>query len=494
MQIPPLSGKVGRVAGTWGWEMLPVLAALLLTALERQQAIDNSGWATFFEQLGMVGLAGIPLLIAQFIAVRSGTPIALLVWLAGFVGYPLALQTIAGEGLALATRNWLIAAAFSALSLLTGGGGRERLLSAVRRLPFTLDGAIVAALALWALVAASLFASTADAVNNQPLRVWFNAARIAKHPLEFTSYLAQFAVVGGLLFAFYWICRYILVRKVLAKRGWIAFAQASLSCWIVYTPVACSFILLLPLNPPHWSLLPSENHNPFDPLNYGTVLIFWAIVMPLVLAGERLLAERSAAIQRHEQIRAELKGLHQQINPHFLFNALNTLYALCLKNHSDSADAVVKLSDLLRYAVYEGQNDWVKLEDEIAYLTNYIDLQLLRFGSRCRVSCRWTEDTSRFEIPPLVLIMLLENAFKHGVEPTEDSSRIEIDLSTANGQMIFTCLNTPRALGPVSSTPGLGLDNLRRRLELRFGARFSLSSAPQGDSWRAELVLWLRPC
>jgi hypothetical protein len=224
--------------------------------------------------------------------------------------------------------------------LLSGLGGRGRILSIVRRSPITLDNAVFAVIALWTLAATSLFASTPDAVNNQPLRIWVDADRFVSNPLEVVSYLLQFTIVAGLLWGFYWINRYVLIRRVLHKEGWIALAFASLATWIVYTPLAGQLILFLPLNPPHWSLLPSENHNPFDTANYGFTFILWATITPVILASERLLAERSEAMGRHAQVRAELQVLQQQINPHFLFNSLNTVYVLCLKNSAASAEAL----------------------------------------------------------------------------------------------------------------------------------------------------------
>lgn len=468
-----------------------MLAALLLAALDQQQTADDAEWGRFLARLASAGAAGLPLLVAHLAAYSLSRFVALVAWLAGFVLYPLTVETLAGEASVLATRHWLIAAGFSILALLSGVALKGSIVSALRRLPITLDGAVIALITSWTLAATSLFASTPDAVNNQPLRIWLDAARIARHPLEFASYLLQFAVVGSMLFSFYWICRYVLIRRVLRKAGWISFALASLTFWIVFPPLACSLVLLLPINPPDWSLLPSENHNPFDPLNYGFASILWAAITPIVLASERLLAERSDAMGRHEQVRAELHILQQQINPHFLFNSLNTLYALCLQDRAASADAVVKLADLLRYAVYEGQKDWTGLDEEIAYIRDYIDLQMLRFGQRCRISCTWPDNAARYTIPPLLLIMLVENAFKHGVEPSDETSEVLIDLSITKGRMQFTCVNSPVPKQPRAAASGLGLGILRRRLELLFDDRFTLTSIHDGAAWRAELGLGL---
>jgi hypothetical protein len=478
----------------WGTEALPLLAAALLATLAHQQAAGRGEWSHFLTQLGIIMVACLPLLIAHIAASRLADIRGVVVWLAGFVLLPLVLAWAQVDGYPLAPWQWIIAAAFSLVSLVARTARPGRMLLALGRLPITLDGAITAFVAVFVLTSSSMFASVDDAVNNQPFTVWFDPVHIAVHPLASLGYLAQFAFLGALILGFYGCCRSVLIRRVLRNHGWVAFLLASLMFWILYSPLAASLALLLPLNPLHWSVLPSENHNPFDPLNYAFSAAGWAIFTPLILMSERLVAERRAAMGRHEQAQAELHMLHQQINPHFLFNALNTLYALCLNDRAASAEAIVKLSDLLRYVVYQGGRDRVGLDEEIAYLRNYLDLQMLRFGQRCRIACHWPDNPARFGIPPLLLIMLVENAFKHGVEPCESEGMIDIALTLDGARMHFTCRNEP--YDPVSgkSGDGVGLANLRRRLEILFGDDFKLSSAPDGHGWKAALSLDLRPC
>ena len=486
--------RIMSVIAQWGYTGLPVLAAALLATLISQQ-VDRSGtWPDFFARFGIVLAGCLPLLAAHLAASRLTGAAGLAAWLAGFVALPLALMWARVDHYPLETWHWLMAASFSGAALLAGSGKPFRMLLALNRLPVTLDGSITVFVAIFVLFATSLFASIDDPVNNQPFTVWFDPFYIVAHPLASLAYLSQFAFIGVLILGFYWCCKHVLIRHVLRDHGWVSFLLVSLVFWILYSPVAASLVLLLPLNPAHWSLLPSENHNPFDPVNYFFTAAAWAIFTPLILVSERLLAERGAAIGRHELARAELHMLHQQINPHFLFNSLNTLYALCLKDRASSAEAIVKLSDLLRYVVYQGGREWVGLDEEIAYLTNYIDLQLLRFGQRCQIACRWPADPSRFCIPPLLLIMLVENAFKHGVEPVEGESAIDIELYLDDARMHFTCHNQPYDPIMDANGGGTGLANLRRRLEILFERDFNLSSGHDRDGWKAALSLDLRLC
>lgn len=185
--------------------------------------------------------------------------------------------------------------------------------------------------------------------------------------------------------------------------------------------------------------------------------------------------------------------MQQQINPHFLFNTLNTLYALCLKDRGESAAAVVKLSDLLRYVVYRGQNERVGLDEEISYLSNYLNLQQLRFGHRCTVQTVWPQPPDGLGLPPLLLIMLVENAFKHGVEPTDGPCTVHISAKVAGRRLQFECSNSVVDEAQARA-PGVGLANLRRRLELLYGQGYTLSVGPAQGQWCAKLELELEPC
>lgn len=474
--------------------LLPVLAAMLIAALEGAQTSGVANWAGFASRFAMASVAATPLFVADLWISKDIRPASFTFWVLAFLAYPLIVVSVVNDGLAVAARHWLLAAMLSSVVLLTRLGKQSKVIAFVHRLPITLDAAVICLLAIWTIAATALFGSTADAVNNQPLHVWFDAERLVTHPFEFFSYGLQFAAIALLIFAFYWLCRNVLVRGFLHSSGWIAMALASLIFWIIYSPLACSLILLLPLNLPHWSVLPSENHNAFDSINYGVTLIFGATIMPVILASERLLAERSDAIGQQERARAELHVLQQQINPHFLFNALNTLYAMCLKDSPSSAGAIVKLSELLQYTVHQSHSDWAELDEEVAYLGNYVDLQLLRFGSRCRVSFHVPDATGHYRIPPLLLIMLVENAFKHGVEPQDEISDVRIDLGIENDRLRFTCVNAP--LAPESQSPdvGVGLDNMRRRLELTMPGQYNFVSERRGHAWTAELELDLEPC
>lgn len=491
-RIPALLREDGLV------QALPVFAAIFLAAIDSQVNSSDASWSGFAHQIGAAGAAMVPLLAAHLAACHLRVGLACLIWFAGFILYPGALNLL-GVGDVLPTNYWALAFGFSLLFLLLhprarGSLGREAAaIPTINRLPITLDGTVAALLALWTLATTSLFASTVDAVRNQPLRVWLNIDRIASEPTETIWYLCQFTAVALLLFGWYWACRYVLVRRIMRQQGIVPFGFAVIILLAIATPIVAGAVLLLPLNIPEWTLLPSENRNPFDPTNYRFTFWLTAVLLPLILIIERLLAERGEAGERHEAVRAELHLLQQQINPHFLFNTLNTLYSLCLRDRAESAEAVVKLSDLLRYVVYQGQTEHATLDDEVDYLKNYLDLQMLRFGHRCQLDCGWPENAASYTLPPLLLIMLVENAFKHGVEPVDGACEVRIYLTTTPKRLQFECVNSMPTKA-VTEEAGLGLANLRRRLELIYGAAFLLETGSVGNMWRSRLELDLGQC
>lgn len=173
-----------------------------------------------------------------------------------------------------------------------------------------------------------------------------------------------------------------------------------------------------------------------------------------------------------EKLEAELKSLKGQVNPHFLFNALNSIYGLALKNSSKTADSVMLLSDLLRYSLYQGEKDFVRLEDEIEMIQKYIEIQ----ETRLQKTLHWEMDfdgyTADFQIIPMLLQPLFENAFKHG--HVDAAPFVKAQLSTSNEGHFSFSISNARALNAqtlVKESGGVGLNNIRKRLELVYPER-----------------------
>ncbi len=176
--------------------------------------------------------------------------------------------------------------------------------------------------------------------------------------------------------------------------------------------------------------------------------------------------------KKQKEVEAELAWLKNQINPHFLFNTLNNISSLTQVDADEAQDAVMQLSDLLRYAMYETNKPLVPLSGEVDFMRNYIDLMKLRCSERTTVNCQWSIGNDQLEIAPLLFISLIENAFKHGVSSNRPSS-IDIHMEQAGQELTFCCDNTnyPKSDDDRSGS-GIGLENTRRRLELMYQNRY----------------------
>ena len=192
---------------------------------------------------------------------------------------------------------------------------------------------------------------------------------------------------------------------------------------------------------------------------------------------------------RNEKEKTELMHLKSQVNPHFFFNTLNNLYGLMEKD-SKEREMVLKLSNMMRYSIYEGQKDWVKLEDEIAYLKNYIELQEIRYHKKSDVQFTYQTEHPDVKIMPLLFIILLENAFKHGLENLEKNAYIHLNLIETDKEVQFRIENNFEANEEVSNE-GIGLKNLERRLALVYPKKHSLTFDVIDNTYTVELSLKL---
>ena len=192
---------------------------------------------------------------------------------------------------------------------------------------------------------------------------------------------------------------------------------------------------------------------------------------------------------KNEKAKTELLHLKSQVNPHFFFNTLNNLYGMMEKN-SKEREMVLKLSDMMRYSVYEGEKEWVKLEDEIKYLNNYIELQNIRYHKKSDVQFNHNIQNPDAKIMPLLFIILGENAFKHGLENLEKKAYIHINLTESNNEVSFTIENNFE-LQQVTNEGGIGLKNLKRRLSLVYPKKHSLSFTVDDNTYSVKLSLKL---
>ena len=193
-----------------------------------------------------------------------------------------------------------------------------------------------------------------------------------------------------------------------------------------------------------------------------------------------------------EKSETELAHLRSQLNPHFLFNTLNNIDSLVLKNPTKGSEALILLSDILRYAVYETQKDRVLLTQEIEYLENYIWLQKIRLSQPDKISLEKSGITQSAEIAPMLLIPIVENAFKHG-DKEADSPGISIRINVEENILEFEVINGIRSKSPKDPEiiGGIGLKNLQRRMELQYPNKHEFHTSSHKNKYTALLKLQL---
>ncbi len=192
-----------------------------------------------------------------------------------------------------------------------------------------------------------------------------------------------------------------------------------------------------------------------------------------------------------EKMNAELSYLKAQINPHFLFNTLNSIYSLAIMKSDETPTAVVKLSGMMRYVLSEATTDFVSLEKEIIYIKNYIDLQKIRFEESISLEFLINGTTNGKQIAPLILISFIENAFKHGINAEEDS-HIKIKIDITDEALFLNVFNRKVAVHiSEENKSGLGVENTRNRLELLYPKRHKLSIYDTEKDYLVELSIVL---
>lgn len=238
------------------------------------------------------------------------------------------------------------------------------------------------------------------------------------------------------------------------------------------------------LNPSAWGQLKS----PVDFVNAverSNTVVWICVTLRLFI----LWHERKQAV-----LQAELHFLKGQLHPHFLFNALNNLYALSLDNAPQTPGTILGLSNILRYMLYECTAEQVLLKRDIEVLYDYIELERLRYEDRLELNVTAADRTGDVEIAPLLMLPLVENAFKHGAAETTDTPWINIELFVSGEELAFKISNSkPEQAFTDNQKPAgeIGLRNLRKRLELLYPGKHTFRYFDEGDCFIAELNVQL---
>ena len=228
----------------------------------------------------------------------------------------------------------------------------------------------------------------------------------------------------------------------------------------------------------------------------GSVIaqVFFQVLMILLAVGLRHLMRQNDREMKFEEERrktaeAELTWLKHQLNPHFLFNTLNNISSLTQIDPDKAQESIGQLSDLLRYALYDSEAEKVPLASEIDFMDNYIDLMALRCNERTTVEKQLEAPSRPVEVAPLLFISLVENAFKHGVNARYPSF-VKVSMRMDGDDLVFACDNSLfEKQGTDRIGSGIGLENMKRRLELLYPGRYSYEQTAIGDTYHVQVTL-----
>lgn len=302
-------------------------------------------------------------------------------------------------------------------------------------------------------------------------------------PSSNIKYILLCVLLSSVLLTTFYINYFLLIPKfLLAKRYWLYFLFVLLAIAFVLTLSGALFIFS-DFNPQVLAKT-SQAIEKIIPVIIINALSLWliSIALSILWAGYNQLKETES-----ERLSAQIASLKAQINPHFLFNTLNNIYATVIDKEPDAADMVDKLAEMMRYTMKDTQQEFVLLADEINYIDNFIELQKKRLDKSVKLDYASLENLPDLQIAPMLLIPFIENAFKHGVNP-EQRSQICINMSISKTEFRLNVLNDKVSIQRnISEYSGLGIKNTKNRLNLIYPSRHLLVINDQDKEFSISL-------
>lgn len=192
----------------------------------------------------------------------------------------------------------------------------------------------------------------------------------------------------------------------------------------------------------------------------------------------------------HQNIEFEMKFLKSQINPHFLFNALNNIYALSIVKSERAPDMILKLSDMLRFTLYESENKKVKVGREIDYIVNFIEFQKIKMDSEPNIKVDISNCNKELMIEPMLLVPFIENSFKHGNIDNTKKGWLQVDIKTLGPMLVFQVSNSlPSVAINKDVVGGIGVENVRKRLDMLYPNRYELDITTTESEFRVFMKI-----
>jgi len=308
------------------------------------------------------------------------------------------------------------------------------------------------------------------------------------------GFIWMYVCMDIFLVAFYYTNTQVLIPRLLTQKKWFWYILAVITCLILFSLIPRLFEEMIREDmPERFKAHKPRRHRSFFPYPFnGTTAVFFLVFTVstcIKVIQQWLHTEKRNEEVEKEKLVTELSFLKSQINPHFLFNTLNNIYSLALVKSDATAGTVLKLSSIMRYVLNETKHDWVPLEKEIEFINHFIDLQKVRLTDKMTVQFNVTGNVEGQQIAPLILMPLVENAFKYGVS-TKEQSAIIINVNVHDKGINFSVKNrVHRAENNLHDNTSIGLQNTRRRLELLYPEKHSLEVKEEGNEFIVNLSL-----
>ncbi|WP_109438059.1 sensor histidine kinase [Aquimarina algiphila] len=292
---------------------------------------------------------------------------------------------------------------------------------------------------------------------------------------------------------FYYVHMYYLWPKYIGNKRYLPY-------FLIFIPLLLINALLVRLSQYYfiYPVLLNVSDLPNDYLSFSRILSLARSILlwfgpPTAIKILRDYYENKIRLEKvqNEQKTSELNFLRSQVNPHFLFNTLNNLYSLSLKGSKKTPEALLQLSNLLSYTLYEGAEDKISLEKEIQHLNDYIELEKLRFGNRLHLKMEMDGDFNNIMITPLILIPVVENAFKHCSLNERGDVDIYIKIAFDKGDLCIKTINPVANSKKDNTKHGIGVQNLSKRLEIIYPQRHTFRLEELNHKFYVDLCIQL---
>jgi two-component system, LytTR family, sensor kinase len=310
---------------------------------------------------------------------------------------------------------------------------------------------------------------------------------IDESPMARNFWIFRFGIIIVFLSAFFYLNAFLLIPRLLLQGKIIPFILSVLA--------SIGFIVIVNLLAAYlFQVFSGHRHHHFYPqMILGPVffsVVTFALSTSFKITSEWFRNEKIKKEMENEKLTAELAFLKSQVNPHFLFNILNNICSLARKKSDDTENAIIKLSQIMRYMLYESKDEKVSLEKEIEYLQNYIELQRMRLSDNVGIRFTIEGRPDLMMIEPMLLIPFVENAFKHGVSYLEECA-INIQLKINPDELVFKVENPviKKGSGEIPTESGTGLKNVLRRLELLYHGKHEITIDENKMKYMVNLII-----